>query len=556
MAEAIAGHLVPAPRRLSRGLRRLRRRVRLVLAVRFATLATALLAGMCVPLVVLAKLRAFWYPPLLPELALVGGIAVSALLALAWPLPDGLLAASADRRLSLRDRLVTALGLVRAPSCTGMEQAAVADALEHIARLQPRAAFPFRVTRATKVAGLCLVLMGGAQFTPLPAWLVPPREREDRASLRREAARIMPVAKKLEEEGKRQGDASAQDIAKRLQRLAKDLDRGRLDKKQALVKLDQADKELQKAADRLAPQPPKTAEQAAREMQDAAARKLAEKAEQLAQKAAQRGDRKAEEQFRKLAEQARKPNSGEQLKRLAEQLNRMAGKDAAKGVPVGTMPSLSIALSEKDWEKLKSLLNDLQNMPEDMTPEELAQMEKDLREIAKALEKSDLDELAKELCKAAEECKNCKGGKPGKAAKAALAKALKAARAKFGKLKLAKACQACQGGQYGYGTGPGDSQGQYDPNAPGAGLFDPRETQTDGKLTRLPSQINPSGTMLTVPTTDPGAPDKVSASRVPYYEVIGNYSKSAEEALSKEEVPPGYRPTVRKYFKSLQPDNK
>ncbi len=61
-----------------------------------------------------------------------------------------------------------------------------------------------------------------------------------------------------------------------------------------------------------------------------------------------------------------------------------------------------------------------------------------------------------------------------------------------------------EGDEYGYGIGPGDSMGKYDPNAPGAGLFDPRKTDTQSKLTRLPGQINPTGKMLTIPTTEPG----------------------------------------------------
>ena len=53
-------------------------------------------------------------------------------------------------------------------------------------------------------------------------------------------------------------------------------------------------------------------------------------------------------------------------------------------------------------------------------------------------------------------------------------------------------------------------------------------------------------------TTEKGAPAVGSASRVPYYEVISDYSKTAEEALSKEEVPAAYRSTVRAYFRALQ----
>ncbi len=44
----------------------------------------------------------------------------------------------------------------------------------------------------------------------------------------------------------------------------------------------------------------------------------------------------------------------------------------------------------------------------------------------------------------------------------------------------------------------------------------------------------------------------MSNSRVPYYEVMGEYSRAAEEALSREEVPPAYRSTIRDYFEALQ----
>ena len=62
--------------------------------------------------------------------------------------------------------------------------------------------------------------------------------------------------------------------------------------------------------------------------------------------------------------------------------------------------------------------------------------------------------------------------------------------------------------------------------------------------------MRPGGEMAA--TTERGAPTTGSDSRVPYYEVITDYSKAAEEALSREEVPPAYRPTVREYFKALE----
>ncbi len=538
--------LAAAPKYLRRGLRRLRRRVRVLLAVRLATIAVAAVAGLALPTVVFLKLHDLWFPPLAPELGLAAAAVTCGLAALVWPLPDALIAASADRRLALRDRLGTALQLLRDPDQTGMEQAMVLDALEHVQLARPGEAFPLRVTRATKVAGVLLLLLGASQLLPLPAWLLSPQQKEDRAFLKREAARIEPVAKKLEEQAKRAGDVEAAQVAKKLQLLAKEFRKGQLDRKKALLKLDEADKELEKVAQRLAPPPPKTAAQAAEEMQQAASRTLASRAENLARQAAQRGDKKAEEKFKRLAEQARQSKSAEQLKQLAQQLAKLQSKSGGnRGLPADLMAQMSMALSAQDWDKLSELMGSLDKLPQDLSKEELAQLEKELRELAKALEKTDLNEVSKCL---GEACKSCKSGNC-KLSAAALKKALAAYRRVCSSCKLAKACSACKSGSC-MGVGPGDSQGKLTAGTPGASLYAPRETKTDGSYTKLPGQVKPGGQMLT--TTEQGAPEKSANSQVPYYEVIGEYSKAAEEALSKEDVPAGYRGTVREYFHSLE----
>ena len=70
------------------------------------------------------------------------------------------------------------------------------------------------------------------------------------------------------------------------------------------------------------------------------------------------------------------------------------------------------------------------------------------------------------------------------------------------------------------------------------------------RFTRVRAQVRRQGPMAA--TTEKGAPVSASGSRVPYYEVVEGYSKAAEEALAREEVPPAYRGTVREYFRSLQ----
>lgn len=72
-----------------------------------------------------------------------------------------------------------------------------------------------------------------------------------------------------------------------------------------------------------------------------------------------------------------------------------------------------------------------------------------------------------------------------------------------------------------------------------------------GTLTKSSTKVGKEGIIFSAGETK-GAPDKAGASSVPYYEVYSDYKKSAEKALSKEEVPPAYRKPVKDYFESLR----
>lgn len=114
----------------------------------------------------------------------------------------------------------------------------------------------------------------------------------------------------------------------------------------------------------------------------------------------------------------------------------------------------------------------------------------------------------------------------------------------------ASGVSAASGSRTGLGVGPGDSQGRPSANDPAARLYAPRSTPTSGTSTRVPSLLRPGGEMAAMGGR--GAPDRVSPLRVPYYEVVGDYSRAAEEALSREEIPPADRAVVRNYFEALQ----
>ncbi len=228
---------------------------------------------------------------------------------------------------------------------------------------------------------------------------------------------------------------------------------------------------------------------------------------------------------------------------------------------------LSLALSGEEWDAAAAMIEGLQECLSDgdqeLTPKEAAELAEAMEKLAKQLEGTELEDLAECLRKAGECLKqgDCKGaaaclgaseGREGMSA-AQLRRAVRRAGECAG-----RCAGQCSGRGQCSGSGPGSGQGAGGPgpqdhvpeNAPGTSLYAPRETPVNADPTRVGAQVRPGGDMAAVTTR--GAPETASESRVPYYEVIGDYSKVAEDALSHEEVPPAYRQTVREYFESLQ----
>ena len=541
-------------RKLRRSIRALRLRVRLLIALRLAVISVAVVCGGATLAVATLRLRDTWYPPLAPEVALAAAVIASLCAGLLWPLSDRVVAASADRRLGLRDRIGSALHFLCTGARSGMAQAAILDALDHLGSVRPGEAFPVRRVRGMLAAGVCVAALALAQLLPIPALLLSPREQREKDELRQLAARIEPVAKDLEQASVEADDQEGQQASGQLRKLGERLERGQLDKKQALLDMAKVEKQLQHLDQRLAR--PKTAEEAARSLQKAAQDSVSKKASDLAQKAAERGDEESARELAQLAEQAKQTQDQSKLEELSRKLEERAAK---LGSPIGLPPDLLGALSESlaganaelSEQALKELAEAAKNWSKELSEEELKALAAELKELSKLLEGSDLTELSKLLSEASECLKSGNCDKAG----AALAKAGELAKLGLSRAKLAAACKAalgeCQGGdQVVYGQGGPAPQESIPPNAPGTQLFAPRQSDNPGDLERVRAQINPEGPMMS--TTEKGAPAVGSASRVPYYEVISDYSKTAEEALSKEEVPAAYRSTVRAYFRALQ----
>ncbi len=550
---------------LTRGLRRVRRRVRLLMAVRIVSTAVALAAAVAIPFVVVAKLYDYWYPPLLPAAVAAGAALVTLLIALFWPLPDSLIAEDTDRRLGLRDRLSTAVELVRDPDPSGMEDAAVLDALGHLRGLRSSNAYPLRLYRATKSAGLCLLVLLAVQLGPIPPWLLGEEQREERAMLRKRAAEIEPLAKELSRAAEQSQDEEVRQVAHKLRQLTDRLKHGKLDTKQALLSLKELEKQLGDLEQRMSPPRPKTAERAAEALRVAERDRLASRADALAQRAANAGDQQAQKQLEQLAREASKATDADGIERLSQDLEKQAQKlGSASRIP-GNMPAaVSSALDAQDWpsvlDALDAMVVPLEEAEGELSGEEAEELAKQLEALSEALEGTELEGMCDSLCEVA---RLLKRGRCERAA-AALRDASSACRGAAGTTDVIEAARTCRvglaacrgacsgtGRGSGSGIGPGDgSQGQVPPNARAAGLYTPRTTATDGETARVRAPVRPGGDMISV--MEKSAPVVISGSKVPYYEVIGEYSKTAEQALDTEDVPPTYRGAVRDYFDALQ----
>jgi len=399
--------LEPTTGFLRSGLRRLRARIRVLLAVRVLSFGVALVGGGLALAVLWMRLNGLWYPTSLPAIGITSVALLSVIAALVWPLPDHRVAVSADRRLGLRDRISAAVQFLRKPERSGMERAAVADAAQTIRAVRTAEAYPIRLYPSLKVAAGCLVALLLFQLLPIPALLLADRDQEDRAELRKHARHIKPQAKALARAAREADDTQALELAKRLKKLADKLDRGAIAKKQAILSMKELEKELEKHAEHVAPKLGERAVKAGEKLAKKSRKTMAEKAEELAQMAAAKGDQKTAKEMRKLAEQLAKSAGGDELQKLASQLGKAAkslGADMA--LPPEIAAALAKALAHKDLQealqRLAEVLGRKGGELGELTEEQIEEMIKQLEALAEALKDADLDELAEALKDAAE----------------------------------------------------------------------------------------------------------------------------------------------------------
>jgi hypothetical protein len=579
-------------------LARARRRVRLLLLLRHG--ATGVLAGVLVSGVLLLLLRTgALSEEALPLESLVLPPLLGLLAGAAWTLTRRLsridVARLIEQRLDLKERLSTAVTLLPdAREPLALRQ--IADAEAHAARgLDLRKALPLGMSPRAWAALAGLLVLALAWLLPTLPIFQSPRERAERAAVRREGERIVRIAKELEQRAAAKRLDQTRRAANQLHALGRQMQRGRLDKQKALIKVAKLTEQIKRSQQALAQaapgEAPKSLPAAGRDLQkalDAApgkpgadAKKPGLNAEGDGKGAKAASSEQAMRAAQKALGNADMPSLAEQLSRLAEEARQgRPGEKADREKLAGQLGALARALKDTS---LGQASPDLQKAAEAMKAGDLSEAAKSLgdaaRKIAESARKNADSQSLEQMARALEAGQNGQSAEGDLPADQGEGAGEKDAFGGDGKSKNGKGAgsgdnpgngQGAPGGMpRRFGAGPQAGKGRagfrvtqggpqtgprrQDPGfKPGrddkyARLYAPRGKTPD---TRLRGRQNERGKETV--SFFRGAPEGAAAS-VPYYEVYNAYAPAAEKALSREDIPQTYKKQVKDYFDSLNP---
>lgn len=489
-------------------LHTLRRRLLITRWTRFSVYA--LIAATTVSLVWLVLTRLF--PALggveAVAMALAGAALLGATMWAIWKRPSLVQTAlEADRRLGLNERLTSSLEL--ADSDAPMVRELHADARAQLARLDVRREFPFATPQAIRWLAIPVVLFCLA-YLLLPEFdLFNFRERQAEAKARQDAVRVeaerllaaVQPLRELPEEiaGNFEG------VAEGVERIAEGLEAGAISEKQAVARLTNLAKVLEEEWQKLATETPAPrlngdtskltmAKEVANNIQNGDFGKAGEKLQDLMQKL----------QAGELSEQAQ-----DQLESDLNELAKMlGGEDSALGE---ALADIAAGLKMQDTAALQAALDKL-----DLTLDDL----KSLMEQMAKLQQCQMKFAECENKLFCSECMGiCKGG-------------------------------TCKGNKFAVGPyglrGPGRGRGNQIGELPDV------EASFDPKM--LPGDMTKGKILASI--MQRAAPTDGAESTIEYSEqALVQVKQQAEEALTREEIPPGSREFVRQYFGSLEPES-
>ncbi len=435
-----------------------------------------------------------------------------------------------DKHLRLKEKITSALELGRIHSANPQEEewhhALLTDALRDANRIDLKKAFPWQNPRETKWLWAPVLVLILTVFV-LPQWDLLTRQALasvktlEPTEVKKNMEDLMAKQLVFERRAQEEKNQEASQLSKEIRELSESLNKGKLEKREALAELSTMEKKWQERQEELQesmpalkrnlnPMDSKITSELAKAMQESDFKKAAEALQSLQQQL--KTDSMSE---------ADKDRLSDELKKLAESLKEggssldpnsplaKALENAAKGLKAGNLDSAlkGLELAEMDMKDLQDLLMQMQMLTEAM------------------------EGLEETKCRLLGVCKLC-GEKLG-------------------------TCQGnCQGAGLYAGTSPwrpGDSRNQ------GAGMGGPgigqggkapfEETDTGFTPDKVQSPFN-EGPLQGMFSFKGQAQE--GESNIAFKETVMQAQSSAEDALTREQIPITMRNHVRAYFHSLE----
>lgn len=444
-------------------------------------------------------------------------------------------ALEADRRGGLQERLISSWELsgVEGPMVRALHE----DARRHLAAVDFEKNFPFSSSRLMRWAFAPVILFLGVYALVPELDLLSFRAKEAEAAARAAATRVKvqrieKVAEALRKIPADKPDALVE-AAKGIERVAEDLRAGQISDKQAFARLAKVETNLDGIRQGL------TERGRARRLLDlslmsgipdsrAKACRLAAKLQELREKLAQGAVTQDEIEWfeTEIADLAKAMGGSESAlsEALAGRLEKLRGSLKMKEVKSALAAMEDVEMSVKDLQSVLEQLQKTETAKNDLweVRQALLEQSKTCRICGKPLK----------ACPVGKDGKPCLLGEDGKACT-------------LGQT-VAGVCADCAGfpsagpGMRGPGRGRG---GQVGP------LPDDKVTL---RPTTLPGRVTREKALLSIlQRASPETGAKSSIEAVP--DAFVKVEQEAEQALTKEEIPPGSKEFVRQYFGSLEP---
>ena len=495
-----------------------------------------------------------------------------------------------------------------AANTTPMVTPLIQQAAQRAATINGKELYPLRFDRALQVLAVALIAFGAFAWMPDNPRFLSAQRRADNAELKLQGQKLEEAAKKAQEKKGLSDNAKASIAARKLEALAKRMQSGRMTRKEALLGMGELKRELKKAEK--SQQSNTASELDIQRMREALSKGnfASEQAKQMQKELQQNRDEAAAAQMEKIAEKLQSPNGMskderektardlEEAARALRQQNNQAAKDAAKQLEQAAKDLRNQNQQSQNGQQQNgqnqnsqgqnSQSQSGQNSSSSGASDALNKMAQGLRNSGNS---SSSDQAVRDMMKKIQEAEGSGQSGDGQQGQGQNGQGQQGQGQGQGKGKDGNGNRPSSAGQGDGRSGvtPGKDLKPSDPTtgtAGGAGLgprnkikggnqsgggvsklrsnksdddrrwedvWSDRLPATEKKSTRIKGKMGNDGESERLQTKTEA---KGGAAKTPYYDVYESYRRDAEDAISREDVPPAYQAPVKEYFDSIKPN--